>query len=43
MDTITVMDASDSQRAFVLGSDVGGMVGALFAVILPDQPRGSSS
>ena len=39
-DTITVMDASDSQRAFVLGSDVGGMVGALFAATHPDRTEG---
>ena len=39
-DALTVMDASDSRRAFVLGSDLGGMVASLFAATHPDRTEG---
>jgi pimeloyl-ACP methyl ester carboxylesterase len=39
-DAVTVLDAVDSSRAFVLGSDLGGMVGCLLAAMHPDRTEG---
>jgi pimeloyl-ACP methyl ester carboxylesterase len=39
-DALTVMDASDSRRAIVIGSDLGGMVASLFAAAHPARTAG---
>jgi pimeloyl-ACP methyl ester carboxylesterase len=39
-DALTVMDASESGRAIAVGSDLGGMVAALFAATHPERTHG---